>query len=149
MEGHTDRQIIIYFSESKDSPASRWTLSSWGHQKWREGRRWLIKPGDPNPWYPGRHRSPYATRHLLPMSPPDSAGPDGEITILWIKMMQKNVSMLLVTSMLDYCNALLSSNPDKALNKLQLVLNTAARILIRTKKIDHITPVLASTLASC
>ena len=34
--------------------------------------------------------------------------------------------------------------PDKALNKLQLVLNTAARILTRTKKFDHITPVLAS-----
>ena len=34
--------------------------------------------------------------------------------------------------------------PDKALNKLQLVLNTAARILTRTPKFDHITPMLAS-----
>jgi hypothetical protein len=38
-----------------------------------------------------------------------------------------------VTSRLDYCNALLYGYPDKALNKLQLVLNTPARILIRTK----------------
>jgi hypothetical protein len=49
-----------------------------------------------------------------------------------------------VTSRLNYCNALLSDYPDKALNKLQLVLNTTARILTRTKTFDHITPVLAS-----
>ena len=56
-------------------------------------------------------------------------------------MMQKNA---FVTSRLDYCNALLSGYPDKAPNKLQLVLHTAARILTRTKKCDHITPALAS-----
>jgi hypothetical protein len=47
------------------------------------------------------------------------------------------------TSRLDYCNALLSVFPDKAQNICQLVLNMA-RILTRTKKCDHITPVLAS-----
>jgi hypothetical protein len=49
-----------------------------------------------------------------------------------------------VTSKLDDCNALLSSYLDKALNKLQLVLNMASRILTRTQKLYHITPVLAS-----
>ena len=51
-----------------------------------------------------------------------------------------------VDSMLDYCNALLSGYPDKAQNKLQIVLNTAARNLTRTKKKYHIIPVRASLL---
>ena len=48
-----------------------------------------------------------------------------------------------VTSRLDYCNALLSGYSDKELNILQLALYMAARILTRTNKCDHITPVLA------
>ena len=59
-------------------------------------------------------------------------------------MMQKKLTHAFVTSRLNDCNALLSGYPDKAINKLQLVLNTAARILTRTKTFDHITPVLAS-----
>ena len=49
-----------------------------------------------------------------------------------------------VTFRLDNCNALFSGYPDKPLNKLQLVLNRAARILTIDRKFDHITPVLAS-----
>ena len=49
-----------------------------------------------------------------------------------------------VTSRLDYCNALLSGCANASLKPLQLVQNTAARILTRTKHFEHITPVLAS-----
>ena len=55
-----------------------------------------------------------------------------------------------VTSRLNCCNALLSSYPDKVLNELQLVLNTAARILTRTKKcLSYYSSASLPTLASC
>ena len=49
-----------------------------------------------------------------------------------------------VTSQLDFCNSLLSGSSRKSLKTLQLVQNAAARVLTRTKKREHITPVLAS-----
>ncbi|KAI5629642.1 hypothetical protein C0J50_2143, partial [Silurus asotus] len=51
-----------------------------------------------------------------------------------------------VTSTLYYCNALLSGCSSKCINKLQLVQNAAARILTRSRKYDHITPVFISYL---
>ncbi|XP_067237023.1 uncharacterized protein, partial [Chanodichthys erythropterus] len=49
-----------------------------------------------------------------------------------------------MTSRLDYCNALLGGCSARLLNRLQLVQNAAARVLTRTRKYDHISPVLST-----
>ncbi len=48
----------------------------------------------------------------------------------------------LVTTRIDYCNALFTGVPSKLLHKLQLVQNSAARVLSRTPSTEHISPVL-------
>ncbi len=49
-----------------------------------------------------------------------------------------------MTSRLDYCNALLGGCPASSINELQIVQNAAARVLTRSIKYDHITPILQS-----
>lgn len=49
-----------------------------------------------------------------------------------------------VTSRLDYCNSLLAACPKSSLRNLQLVQNAAARLLTRTNRREHITPILKS-----
>ncbi len=49
-----------------------------------------------------------------------------------------------MTSKVEYCNALLGGCVACLINKLQMVQNTAARVLTRTSKYDHISPVLST-----
>jgi len=47
-----------------------------------------------------------------------------------------------ISSRLDYCNSLLCGIAGNLLQKLQSVQNAAARLIMRTGKRQHITPVL-------
>ncbi|XP_068571421.1 uncharacterized protein [Cebidichthys violaceus] len=49
-----------------------------------------------------------------------------------------------IFSRLDYCNGVFTGLCKKSTRKLQLIQNAAARVLTKTKKVDHITPVLRS-----
>ena len=49
-----------------------------------------------------------------------------------------------ISTKLDYCNALYIGVSKASLSRLQLVQNAAARLLTRTGRREHITPVLAS-----
>lgn len=50
----------------------------------------------------------------------------------------------LVLSRMDYSNVLLCGLPNKLLNGLQVAQNTAARLITRSKKREHITPIFKS-----
>ncbi len=49
-----------------------------------------------------------------------------------------------MTSRLDYCNALLGGCSAHLINKLQMVQNSLSRVLTRTRKYDHISPVIST-----
>ena len=48
----------------------------------------------------------------------------------------------LVSSHIDYCNAVLAGLPNYSISRLQRVQNKSARVLARVRKNDHITPIL-------
>ena len=50
----------------------------------------------------------------------------------------------LVSSKLDYCNILLSGLPKYQLERLQLVMNSAARLVTSSSEYEHVTPILRS-----
>ena len=54
------------------------------------------------------------------------------------------VTNALISSRLDYCNALYSNLTKQSIHRLQLVQNAAARLITGTRRSEHITPVLAT-----
>ena len=52
------------------------------------------------------------------------------------------LTLFFVTSKLDHCNSLRYNAPKNVIKKLQSVQNAAARLITRSRKCDHITPIL-------
>jgi len=52
----------------------------------------------------------------------------------------------LISSQLDYCNALNGGINQSSISRLQFVQNAAARFLTGTKKREHITPIIVASL---
>ena len=56
----------------------------------------------------------------------------------------KTIATSLIHSKVDYCNSLFLNLPRSQLDRLQLILNSAARAVSRTPRFSHISPTLKS-----
>ena len=54
----------------------------------------------------------------------------------------KTLVHVLVMSRLDHCNSLLYGLPDYLIQRLQYVMNAAAKVITCKQKLDHVTPLL-------
>ena len=68
-------------------------------------------------------------------------------TISWVRkyLSTQTTEILIhafVTSILDHCNSLLYNVPENVIKNLQSVQNAAVRLITRSTKCDHITPIL-------
>ena len=67
-----------------------------------------------------------------------------QYAIICPKMSPKHLLCAFVLSRRDYCNSLLAGCPKYFLSKLQKVENNAARLIFRTTRSAHVTPILHS-----
>ncbi len=56
----------------------------------------------------------------------------------------KTIATSLIHSKVDYCNSLFLNLPRSQLDRLQLILNSAARAVSKTPRLSHISPILKS-----
>ena len=68
----------------------------------------------------------------------------GKIRTLLSQGLTEKLIHAFVTSRLDYCNSLLYGIPQHQLEIIQSVQNAAARLITRSRRSDHITPLLKS-----
>ena len=68
----------------------------------------------------------------------------GKIRKFLDKSATERIVHAFVSSHLDYCNSILAGLPRTSIAPLQRLQNSAARLVTRTKKTEHITPVLHS-----
>ena len=66
----------------------------------------------------------------------------GKLRPLLTESAARSCALAFIMSRLDYCNSTLWGLPASQLNRLQKLQNSAARVVSRVKKSDHITPVL-------